>query len=128
MRRRKLIAAVGLAVVLAAGLAWAWYDTNRTGRVSRANYQRIQDGMTLERVEALLGGPPYLELRPGDGPKTVDFSGVPDDAPPGTLGRKVDLLRGDKRFEWHASDRFLWIWVGFTNGRVVSKNVWDPSL
>jgi hypothetical protein len=55
MRRRKLrqMVAVGL-VVLAAGTFVLW---PRTDRVSRENYDRIKEGMTLAEATTILGEP-----------------------------------------------------------------------
>jgi hypothetical protein len=47
-----LLALLGLSVVLL-----ALYAAERKPGVTRANYQRIQNGMRLAEVEALLGGP-----------------------------------------------------------------------
>jgi hypothetical protein len=55
MRRRTLLVALaGLAVVVAVGVAGLW---PRADRVTRANYDRIQFGMTPAEVEAILGPP-----------------------------------------------------------------------
>src|SRR5437667_9171789 len=52
-RRRWVIAAAVALVVIAAGMLYA--RTNRTGRFSHSNYQRIQNGMSREQVAELLG-------------------------------------------------------------------------
>jgi hypothetical protein len=52
MRRRKLIAAVGPAVLVTAGAFVLWPQTNR---ITRENYERIRDGMSRAEVESLLG-------------------------------------------------------------------------
>jgi hypothetical protein len=57
MRRRKLLAAVGLAVVVAAGMVVLWPRANQPDRVTEENYDRIQHGMTRTEVEAILGSP-----------------------------------------------------------------------
>jgi hypothetical protein len=55
MRRRTLLVALaGLAVVVAAGTVVLW---PREDRVTRANYDRIQIGMSRVDVEAILGPP-----------------------------------------------------------------------
>jgi hypothetical protein len=56
MRRRKLLVVLaGLAVVVAAGVAVLW---PRPARVTPENYLRIEAGMTLAEVAAILGAPP----------------------------------------------------------------------
>ena len=54
MRRRKLIALAGLAVLVAAGAFVLW---PRPDRITRANYDRIRMGMSRAEVEAILGPP-----------------------------------------------------------------------
>jgi hypothetical protein len=54
MRRRKLIGAVGLAVLIAVGAFVAW---PRPQRITREKFDRIQDGMSRAEVEAILGPP-----------------------------------------------------------------------
>jgi hypothetical protein len=54
MRTRKLVAAVGLAVVVAVGAFVLW---PRQDRITRENYGRIQPGMPRAEVEAILGPP-----------------------------------------------------------------------
>ena len=46
-----------LALLLASSLAWGVTLANRHDRVTRANYSRIKNGMTLCEVEAILGPP-----------------------------------------------------------------------
>jgi hypothetical protein len=53
-RRRLLPAAVALAVI--AGAVIAWPRLPRPG-VTRANYERIRGGMTRAEVEGIFGGP-----------------------------------------------------------------------
>jgi hypothetical protein len=54
MRRRKLIALAGLAVLVAVGAFVLW---PRPDRITEENYQRIQEGMSRAEVEAILGPP-----------------------------------------------------------------------
>jgi hypothetical protein len=72
MRRRKLLVALaGLAVAVAAGAIVLW---PREDRVTRANYDRIRDGMTRAEVEAILGPPgPPGDFRTGHGETRVVF-------------------------------------------------------
>jgi hypothetical protein len=55
-RRRLLLVVLGAVGLLVGGLA-AWLQLPRPG-VTRANYERIQEGMTLPEVAGILGGPP----------------------------------------------------------------------
>jgi hypothetical protein len=66
MRKRKLLAAVGLAVLVAVGAFVLW---PRQGRFTRENCGRVREGMTRAEVEALLGPPGDYRTGP------VDFDG-----------------------------------------------------
>ncbi len=55
-RRRWLILAALVCVTPAAGLAWLL--TRPNPEISRDSYDRIQEGMTLAEVEAIVGAPP----------------------------------------------------------------------
>jgi hypothetical protein len=70
MRRRKLLAAkvAGLAVLVAVGAFALW---PRADRITRENFDRIQNGMSQAEVEAVLGppgdyrsGPTYPDIAP----------------------------------------------------------------
>jgi hypothetical protein len=64
MRRRKLrwlLLLVGLAVVVAVGAFALW---PRKDRITRENFDRIQNGMSLAEVEAILGPPGDHRTRP----------------------------------------------------------------
>jgi len=57
-----LIAAHGLAVLaLVAAVGW----THHKPRPCRATFERVQEGMTREKVEATVGGPPGSYRTPG---------------------------------------------------------------
>ena len=53
MRRRRLLLGAGVLTLL--GLTVIWLTLPHPG-VTWANYERIQDGMTLEEVRGILGG------------------------------------------------------------------------
>jgi hypothetical protein len=61
MRRRKLIAVVGLTVLVAVGAFALW---PRTDRIMRENFGRIQKDMSLGEVKAILGSPGDYWTRP----------------------------------------------------------------
>src|SRR5580704_4627317 len=71
MRRRRLL--LGTVVMLAAGLLAAWLDYAGAG-ITLENYERIQTGMTLEDVQAVLGGPPRDDRIGGCGPLDSELS------------------------------------------------------
>ena len=115
-RRRWVIASAVALLAVAAGLLYAW--TERTGCFSYSNYQRIQAGMSREQVAELLGSP---------GEETKNIPGVPPyvrlpGAPPGWRG----AVWGDTFVHWQDGSRD--IYVGFSEGRVTSKDYWEPSL
>ena len=59
MKKRRLLLGVGVLAVLGMAGMVVWESQPRPG-ITRANYERIREGMTLVEVEAILG-------RPGDG-------------------------------------------------------------
>ena len=56
MRRRKLLAALAGFILFAAG-AFLLIPVPTLSRVTRENYDRIERGMTLAELEAILGPP-----------------------------------------------------------------------
>jgi hypothetical protein len=54
MRRRKLLAAVGLAVLATAGVFVLWPQTDR---ITRESFDRIREGMSRAQVQVILGPP-----------------------------------------------------------------------
>jgi hypothetical protein len=108
-----VIASVALLAVV--GL-YAW--VNWPGRFSYSNYERIEVGMSRERVAELLGSP---------GEETKTIPGFPryvfrPGAPPGWTG----VVWGDTFVHWQDGNRD--IYVGLSEGRVASKYYWEPSL
>jgi hypothetical protein len=61
-RRRLLLLALSVAVVLLGVGAWALWPQWPCTAITRDNAERIQVGMTLAEVEAILGGPPRGEM------------------------------------------------------------------
>ena len=55
MRRRKLLVALAVGVVVAAAAVVLW---PRPDRITQENCDRIEKGMSQAEVEAILGGPP----------------------------------------------------------------------
>jgi hypothetical protein len=76
MRRRTLLVAlVGLAVVVAAGVVVLW--PRPPSRITRENYGLIREGMTRAEVEAILGPPGDYRTRLGES-ELSDQSWNPD--------------------------------------------------
>jgi hypothetical protein len=108
--------AVVLSVVVAASVclsAWVCWP----GRMSYVNYYRVQVGMSRERVAELLGS---------RGEESADIPGFPPyvhlpGAPPGWTG----VVWGDTFVRWQSGD--LEVYVGFSEGQVVSKNLLETS-
>jgi hypothetical protein len=75
MRRRKLVAAAGLAALVAVGAVAMWIGRDR---VTLENFSRIKSGMPRAEVEAILGPP-------------GDYRTVP------TAPASLDLLQGTAR-------------------------------
>ena len=96
-RRKQLVALMGLAVVLAAGVVVLWPAPK--SRISIEQFDQIREGMTLTEVEALLGPPG--DYRTGPTVVTEVFSvwspGL-GRCPPG-MG-PTPLSTGYWRFKW----------------------------
>lgn len=63
----KRLITVGLALTLVVGGGFLVLRPFSTNPVNAANYERIREGMTLEEVEAVLGGPAAAEEPDGPG-------------------------------------------------------------
>ena len=99
------LAVAGVCVVLALGLA-GWYAL-RPHPINRANFERIQEGMTCADVEAILGGPPGDYTTPFDLPLARSFGMQRVTAwfgDEGCVGIKFDD-EGRVRMAWFAPSR-----------------------
>jgi hypothetical protein len=115
MRRRKLLVALaGLAVVVAAGTLMLW---PRADRINYANFNRVEQEMSRDDVEALLGLPNFSESELGK-MGFADFS------------KRIDLDWQTGPFipggGWTTKEEFwisneVVISVTFRNGRAVRK-------
>jgi len=115
-QRAWMIASVLAVLAIAIGLPYAW--TQRTGCFSYSNYQRIQNRMSREQVIELLGSSGEVTQNIPEFPPYVHLPG----APPGWTG----VVWGDTFVHWRDGNRD--IYVGFSEGRVTSKDYWEPSL
>jgi hypothetical protein len=137
MRKWWIWSAAGL-VLVGLGLFALLYCP--PGRFSYCNYQRVQLGMTLPDVEALLGpgteiGRDRLPVVVRPAPGVV----VPPDPPGGPYRTvrdypvvEVPVVDGDRFFRWEADAPWLqsgaYIIVAFRDGKVCDKTYWEPSL
>ncbi|MBX9623191.1 MAG: hypothetical protein K2X82_05200 [Gemmataceae bacterium] len=102
----------------------AWWI--QPGCRSHRNYERIEKGMELERVQALLDSPG----------EEISFDGIPGvaphskfpDAPDGWLG----VVWGGRCYIWQERGRWVGadrtVYVGVSDGRVVSKYLLEHSF
>jgi hypothetical protein len=104
------------------------------------NYERVENGMTMEQVQALLG--PGREIGKDDMPSVVRPAPgvkVPKDPPGGPYRTVRDypivhapVVEGDRFFEWPSDWPPLsggpYIIIGFRGGKVCDKWYWEPSL
>jgi hypothetical protein len=100
MRRRKLIAAVGLAVLVAVGAFVVW---PRPNRVTRENVSRVEKGMTQAQAEAILGPPGDYTTWEIEETPMLFFQYRP--------AHLVDL-------EWMTDDAIATVWIDLVTGRV----------
>jgi hypothetical protein len=74
MRRRRLLLAVGMVVLLGvAGFGLHWL-TRPTPGITWDNFRRLRKGLSAKDVEALLGEPHRTRLRIGEAKNWVSFS------------------------------------------------------
>jgi hypothetical protein len=110
MRRRKLIVGLVLLGLIAGGITFFWLNSPPP-RINPGQYQQIHEGMVLEEVEAVIGGPPGFY-------------------PPNLSGTRVRLLDGhefggDARLKqeyWSGSDYEIGVLVN-DEGTVVAKQL-----
>jgi hypothetical protein len=84
-RTRRLLIALPLAVALSLAVAWLLWP--RTA-ITRENAARIQEGMTLAEVEAILGGPAREE------------------------GGRYPVIMGRKETQWSTPDLLVCVTFG----------------
>jgi hypothetical protein len=134
MRKSLIWSAAGLLLV-GLGLFALLYCP--PARFSYCNYQRVQAGMNLEEVQALLGPGTEIErrwvpqeVRPKPGVV------VPPPGPNATVRDypvvEVPVVDGDRFFRWEADAPWLqsgaYIIIAFRDGKVCDKTYWEPSL
>jgi hypothetical protein len=108
MRKRTLLVAMaGLAVVVTVGAVVLW---PRADRVTRANYERIQIGMTRADVEAILGPPGDYTTGPLTDPNGIEL-----------LLSLLPPASGVESPWWAADYGTVGVWFD-EGGRVVMKN------
>jgi hypothetical protein len=101
---------VTLAVAI---LAVALVGCNRTKNLTRANFEKINPGMTLADVEKLLGGPGEQE---GGDLAVAEGSGVGAAVGVGDMQSMSQPRSKDKTYKWGTDTR--WIKVTFQDGKV----------
>ena len=95
-----------LAVPLVIGLVVTFQCS--TGRFSYWNYMRVQPGMPIAEVEAILGAGEETSVR-----------WIPHT-------RTGPVVVGERYFRWQQDHRK--IVISFDNGQVVGKWYWEPSF
>jgi len=111
MMKRILAVVVALVGLAAVGI----YEWGFSGRPTDFSFSRITEGMTLERVEAILG--------PGDeiSRERVPEWGQKSKHADGSLSNKV--VEGDRFFRWENSDGIGYgYYISFKDNKVVEKH------
>jgi hypothetical protein len=85
------------------------------GQITRCNFEKIRDGMTMSEVQALLG---KGEVR-AESPESSEL-----DERTGKFVWKP-IVTGVEVFLWEIPSQRR-ILVGFQDGRVCSKDFWEP--
>ncbi len=106
MSRRKWVMVLVPTIVILGSVVWWWY---RPGCFSEQNFDRLEIGMPLEKAEELLGS----KAQPG---WVIEQGGRP-------------LVTGDSYYRWEDNGwSHRTIFVGVTNGRIVSKYLYEMPL
>lgn len=115
MMKRRLVW-VGIAVCLALAVCLSAWLLSRPHPVNRANFQRIQVGMTLAEVEDILGPP-------GDHAGVIYLSRCR------LSGRWPESERDDQGagFEWMSNEGEIAIWFD-EDRRVAKTRFWEPQV
>jgi hypothetical protein len=116
MRKRSFL--IVLVITLAISALGAWWC--RSGTFSRWNFSRIRPGMSLEQVEALLGGSGQ-EIVESHVPGIVDWNERVD-----SPKRVKAIIAGERFFRWEEDG--CYIIVSLKAGVVFEKHYWEPSL
>jgi hypothetical protein len=108
---------VALAVLVVAYVLWEQYG----GRPTEFSFARITEGMTLERVEGILG--PGKEIPRERVPQWAGKAKHRD----GSVSDKV--IEGDRFFFWETGDGVgFGFYISFKENKVVEKHEFDPSM
>jgi hypothetical protein len=111
MCRRRLLLFALLTVLVVAAL-WATMGWRRPSAITRENETRLRVGMTLDKVEAILGGPPRDER---SGPTELDpdaYTTLKPDPPPPAKVSPISEWFSDEvmiRVMFDADGRAEWI-------------------
>jgi hypothetical protein len=118
--RTLFIVIAAVAVLLSMWKVFGLWMDEWKGPISERGFAKIEIGMTLDEVEAILG--------PGKQISVADVTAVPG-AP--DAERKGDLylrLDGDQFFRWKETETGTEILVGVRNGKVCDRDYWASSL
>ena len=107
---------LSLALVLVAG--WVLGVWCPRGFVCPCNYKKIRAGMTLDEVEAILGGPG----------NQIGWRDLPKAPASINTGNKHNAyVGGDRFFRWRGGFNGRYIIVGARDGKVCDKFFWENS-
>jgi hypothetical protein len=130
MRKRKLLVALaGLAVVGATGVVVLWL---RPSRVTQANFDRIQAGMSRAEVDAILGPPSDCSTGPlVYGPIYSRVFSSPGPHPPHDYAPRAPILFSLKDgmgefVEWRSDSQIICVYF-YRTGEVQSKGWYDVT-
>jgi hypothetical protein len=121
MTRKRWVLLLALVILGCVGVAGSsrYLEMMRPSAINETNVARIQNGMTLAQVEAILGGPPRIEAI---WPIIQEFATVKD---------FDDHMRVKERIGGAASvwqSHHAMIWVEFDADERVIDSTWTPAL
>ena len=107
-RGKKYLVAVSVGLLLLAAVLFVYFSGSR---ISKRNYKRIENGMTVLEVEALLG--PGTEVEKKCIPKTTGM---------------IPVVKGDRFYRWEDMEAGTEIFIGLKDNVVCDKWYWEVSF
>jgi hypothetical protein len=118
--RTLFIVITAIAVLLSVWKVLGLWMDYLEGPISERGFEKIEIGMRLEEVQAILGLGEHISAE-----HVTQAPGSPDAKRRGNLDLVID---GNEFYRWADATRNRRIEVGTRNGRVCDKFYWEPSL
>ena len=137
---RKFLVPIVIAILLGGILSASFYYCLVADSRDYSNYKRIQVGMSVDEVQAILGPGTTVGQRevpgivvavnPGDEPASEERARRAGRSPPTARDyptRIKPVVEGDTILRWVNGETGERILVAFRDGKVCEKHYWDPN-